>query len=421
MEKNNIKDIVIFVDRINRRIVKDLKSYDNSLKVFLLRDIKYKVKDGDRFSYVDYLAYIDFTKPLEIAEALLPHSKHLLAITAQSEASVGYFKQVIPHTPYLRTPTQTSIAWSTDKYEMRKRMKLFIPKFTPKFTKIKENTKTERARVISKVGFPMIVKPTNLQESVLVTICYHEDELDKTLRTIFKKLKSEYNKFGRDQLPTILAEEFMEGTIFSVDSYVDSRGTTYHCPLVKVTTGRNIGHDDFYNYLRVTPVKLKRETIESAQQVTDGVIHALGLRSTSTHTELIKMDDEWKVIEVGPRIGGYRQDLHKLSCNINHALNDVLIRIPKKPIIPKKCKGFASVMRFYPPKEGIIKKISGLRNVEKYESVKKVRQKLKVGEKVVFAKNGGTGVVDITLFHFDRSQILADIRRIEKTLKVTVD
>ena len=43
-------------------------------------------------------------------------------------------------------------------------------------------------------------------------------------------------------------------------------------------------------------------------------IHALGLRNTITHTELMKIDDEWKVIEIGVRMGGFRHSAGRTAC-----------------------------------------------------------------------------------------------------------
>ena len=43
---------------------------------------------------------------------------------------------------------------------------------------------------------------------------------------------------------------------------------------------------------------------------------------------------------------------------------------------------------------------------------------IKKAEKSIFAKHGGKSVVNITLFNAEGSVLLADIRRIEKTLKI---
>jgi biotin carboxylase len=220
---------------------------------------------------------------------------------------------------------------------MRRKLKKFCPANNPKFTIVKSGDKADVDRIINKIGFPMIVKPANLEASVLVSICYHRAELEKVLKRIQKKMVGEYNKLRRSQAPRIIAEEFMDGDMYSVDSYVDSRGRITHCPLVKIKTGKYKGHDDFYNYLRVTPVKLKSETINNAQTVASNAIRALGLRSSTAHVELMKLDSDWKVIEVGARLGGFRHELYNLSCGIDHYLNDVLIRIAKEMYLFRCC------------------------------------------------------------------------------------
>lgn len=414
------KKIVVFVDLLTQEMTDAVHANFENAKILLLRDVKYKLKDSGKTLPAEYVEYVDFTKPTQIAKALLPYYDDLYVITGRGEAGASRLSEVIPHVPYLRTPTPDSLRWATDKYEMRRRFNLYNRKINPRFTKVKNNTKKERKRVIEKVSFPMIVKPANLESSMLVTICYHEEELEKALRSIFRKLKKMYESMNRLQEPTVMAEQYMDGDMYSVDSYVNSRGKIFHCPLVRIKTGRNIGHDDFYNYLRITPTALKKETIANAEQVTEDAIHALGLRSTTVHTELIKIDDEWKIIEVGPRVGGYRPVLYKLSCDIDHTLNDLLVRVPKTPIIPKKCKGFAATMIYYPELEGKIESVSGIKKIKDLESFKKLNVKLKVGDKVLFSKNGGKGVFDVTLYNPDRSKLLADIRRIEQMVEVKV-
>jgi hypothetical protein len=190
--------------------------------------------------------------------------------------------------------------------------------------------------------------------------------------------------------------------------------------MVKVITGKKIGHDDFYNYLQMTPSGLKSRSIERAQAAAEAGIHALGLRSTTAHTELLKLDDDWKIIEIGARVGGFRHVLHSLSCDINHTLNDVLIRIPKKPILPKKCKGYAVAMKWFAAKEGTITEMKGIKRLEQLASFHKIDINKKVGDKATFARNGGRSVFNLFLYNEDRPKLLADIRRVEKMVEVKV-
>lgn len=416
----NTKDIVIFVEGISKEQVKTLKKYNPKLKTLLIRDIKRKPDDEGRNLVCDYVEYVDFYSEFKLANALKPYQDRLLAITARAEIGVQYFAKVIPHIPYLRTPTPESLQWCLDKYKMRRRLKLSCPQHTPVFTKVNSNTQLERSRIIKKVKFPMIIKPANLEASVLVSICYHEEELDKTLRRIFRKLRTEYDKLNRDNAPVIIAEEFMDGDMYSIDCYVNSRGKVYHCPIVQIKTGKNIGHDDFYNYLRIVPANLKKTTIQNAEQAAEAAVHALGLRNSTAHVELMKIDDEWKIIELGARMGGFRHELYNLSCDIDHQLNDILIRIPVAPRIPKKCKGFSAAMRCYPDKEGVISSILGLKSVSTLKSVVSIKQKLKVGDRCYYSKNGGRGVMDIVFYNSDRAKLLADIRRVEQLVEIKI-
>ena len=416
------KNILLFVMNLPAGAVETVRAYEKEAgkkyRIALLWDSK--VKRPESQTGYDILLECDFSKPWKIGEALLPYQDQFAAVTCRSEKNIARFAEVIPHLPYLRTPTTESLRWATDKYEMRKRFKLHAPKHTPKFTRVKDSTKKERTRVIERVGFPMVVKPTNLAGSLFVTVCYHEEELEKTLKTAFRKLKSAYQKDSRMEEPKLIAEEYMEGDIYSIDSYIDSRGKAYHCPMVKVVTGKNIGHDDFYNYLQITPTAFKKSTVDRAEGVVEAAVHALGLRSTTTHTELMKIDDEWKIIEVGPRMGGFRDTLHRLSCDIDHTLNDLLIRFPRKPHIPKKCKGYAAAIKWFAKKEGTIAEMKGVKKIESLKSFHSITHNKKIGDRAIFARNGGRSVFNVFLYNKDRSKLLADIRRIEQTVDVKV-
>lgn len=421
--KNN-KDIVVFVMSLPAGALEQLtaleKILERNIEVVLLVDSRTKKHVSDSVVQGCTVLTCDFSKPEKIAETLLPLQERLLAITCRSEKSMPRFAAVLPHVPYLRTPTTESLRWASDKLEMRKRFALYNKKITPNFTVINKNSAEDREKAMKKVGFPMVIKPTNLAASLFVTVCFHEEELEKTLRMTFRKLRKAYEADGREEAPRLIAEEYMEGDLYSVDSYVDSRGRVYHCPLVKQVTAKQRGHEDLYNYLQITPTGLKTATIERAQAATESGIHALGLRSTIVHTELMKVDDDWKLVEIGARMGGFRQTLHELSCGINHTLNDILIRIPKKPKIPKRCQGYACAMKWFVGEEGIIKEMKGIKRIEQLESFDSIKINKKIGDKAVFARNGGRSVFNLFMYNDDRSRLLADIRRVEKMVDVKV-
>lgn len=420
--RKKVKNIIAFVATPKPSSIESLARYAKERgKTFrTLFIVDEKSFDPQKKYICDILVRVDFSHAQKIAEALLPYQDELLAISCRSEANISRFAKVIPFVPYLRTPTSESLTWATDKYEMRKRFRLYDPKITPKFTRVKDASKAEQLRVISAVGFPMIIKPTNLAASLFVSICYHEAELEKALTTCFRKLERAYVRDQRIEQPKVIAEQYMEGDMYSIDSYVNSRGVVYHLPLVRVKTGKDIGHQDFYGYQQMTPTILKGETVKRAEAVTETAIHALGLRSTTVHTELMKIDSVWKVVEVGPRMGGARDELYQLSCNIDHPLNDILIRIPVKPKIPKKCNGSAVYMKWFLPKEGVITEMKGIKKIEQLESFYKIEVNKKIGDKAIFARNGGRSIFNLYMHNADRAKLLADIRRVEQMVKIKV-
>ena len=422
------RDLILFVNGIRPSTIEAIEtytsSYDKPVQVLLLVDQKKKnlVKEAKVYEKNKKVTviYCDMGQPLKIKEVIAPYKERLLAFSSQFENSIPDLQQLLPHVPYLNGPTAASLDWSTDKIKMRRLLKVHNKSISPRFTVIKENSDAAIDQVERVVGFPVVVKPSGLAASLLVSVCYHREELEEVLKTTFKKIEKIYKeKHGRGT-PQVLVEELMEGTMYSIDSYVNNRGNIYHTPPVYVVTGRSIGFDDFFGYQRVTPTKLTNNKIEDANHVAAEAIRALGLRSTTCHVELMKTDKGWKIIELAPRMGGYRHTMYNWSYGINHILNDILIRIPQKPVIPKKRKGYSAVFNIYAKKEGILDSVKGVRKVRELDSFVHMEIGMKRGDQLLFAKNGGDVVVKVILFNKDRPNLLADIRRMEKAVEITV-
>jgi len=217
-----------------------------------------------------------------------------------------------------------------------------------------------------------------------------------------------------------LVEQYIEGAVYSIDGYVDDKGNATFCPAVYYKTGKQIGFDDFFLYQQMTPTILKPESIARVEHIAKESITALCLRSTTVHVELLRSDNDWCVVEVGARAGGYRHELHEMTTGFNHTLNDMLNKAGLKPKLLKKRKGYAVILRFYPKKEGRLEKVGGVKKVKEVVSFEKINVYKSVGDTCKFAKNGGSPVFDLMMFHKDRSELLADIRRVEQMVDITV-
>jgi len=412
------KDLVLFVG--NKAPLADIREY--KLKNPDIRlGIIYSGEFSDEKKYreiFDVALKVRFSSPKSIITGLQPYADQIKAVTCRNEAAIPDFISLIPFISYQRTPTQESLLWSIDKIAMRRRFRAYNSKITPSYMVAKDSTRTTIEKIKSKVGYPMVIKPSGLAQSVLVSICYHEEELVKNLRKVLRKV----NKLSRERnngiKPGVLVEGFMDGDMYSIDGYVNSRGKIYFCPIADIQTGRSIGFDDFFGYTQITPTKLNKEHVQEARAVATEAIHALGLRSTTAHVELMRTEKGWKVIEVGPRVGGFRNTMYELSYGIDHTANDIDIRIPKKPTIPKKVLGHTVAMKFFAKNEGKITSLKGIKRAQELESFHLINVHKKIGDRAVYAKNGGKSVFNIILHNKDRSKLLADMRRLEQSVKI---
>lgn len=417
------KNIILFVNKVPPAAIEAVITYKKiskeKLRIAVIRDTRIKRDpDAKKNDLIDIEIFCDFSDSEKIAEAVFPFSSELKAITCRAEMYIGAFAQVIPNVPYLRTPTSESLLWSSDKIKMRKRFVSYDKSISPKYMVVHDAKKKTLSEIEKKINFPLIIKPAGLAQSMLVTLCYHKEELEKELKKVLRKVKKVYKDNKRTAEAQILVEEYIEGEMYSVDAYVTARGRVDFCPLVHVTTGKQIGRDDFFSYKAMTPTTLKKSTIEKAEEVGRAAVKALGLRSSTAHIELMRTDNGWKVIEVGARVGGFRSDLYKLAYGIEHGVNDIRVRIPVTPVVPRKRLGHACAMKFYPEKEGVLTQLKGIKKIKDLKSIKSVKQNKKIGDRCLFAKHGGKSVANVMLFNKDRSKLLADIRRIEKSLVI---
>ena len=375
-------------------------------------------EEKEVLSLFDIILTCNFESPESIIQCLQPYEQEFLAVTARGEQNIPALQKLIPYLPYLRTPTQNSLTWATNKIEMRKRFAAYDKKISPSYMVVSDASKKTIKAITEKIGTPLVIKPAGLAASLLVTIAFHQEELDKSLRRTFRQIRAQYKKWDGRGDPQVLVEDFMEGEMYSIDIYVNSRGKMYFCPMVHIKTGRTIGFDDFFGYQQITPTNLTKESIAEAHETSKKAIRALGLRSTTVHLEFIKTEKGWKVIELGPRIGGFRDTLYELAYGIFHTENDIAIRIPERPKLPRKAKGHAVVFKIFARQEGTITNLTGIKKVQALESFYSMVQNKKIGDRAVFAKNGGKSIFNIFMFNKDRSELLADIRRMEQLLHI---
>jgi len=423
--------IVVFGSRQYTRVQKVYeKNFSKKYHVVLLissKNVSKVTKDMESF----FTGVIDcnFESTSSVSVAIRSIEKtygDVALVTTFGEGNSRRLAQIVPHVPYCNTASSESLLWSTNKILMRQRLSEYDQSISPSFFIAKDNTESTIKKIEKTVSYPLIVKPTNMATSTFVTKCYHRDELEKTLQLLFKKngvlRMIKQGVFSNEVESTqVIVEEYMEGKMYSIDGLVDNKGLIHTYPMVHVKTGKEIGFDDFFGYQRITPVQVNETKQKLAQEVVNKTVHALRLRCVHFHAELMRLEDEWKIIEITPRQGGYRSDMYDLAYGVDITKNEIDMKLHGAiKVEEKKPRGYCAVLQIFAKQEGFIDSIKGIKSIKKLESIVTCKQKLQKDGRVLFAKNGGKSVFDITLFNKNRALLLADIRRIEKDLQIAV-
>ncbi len=416
-DKDTDKDIILFIGKLSNDHVKSVRDLEEllgrKLRIGVITTLNKKFTP-EMEKKIDILIRCNMNKKSAIEDALIKYRDKVLTIQAKYEYSIELLTRVAPFFPYMRLPNFRSLKISNDKLEMRRTFRKYYPKISPKYIYVKKYSETIVKTIIKNIGFPCVIKPTNLSSSKLIINCFYKEELETNLKEALKKINTLYKKSSVETQPRIIVEEFMEGQMYSIDVYVNSYGKMYYTPAIDIKTGKDAGYDDLFMYTQITPSVLEKDEIKKAQDVVTKGIHAVGLKSSTVHVELMKTPKGWKIIELAARPGGFREELFSNSYGFSHSLNDLLIHLGNKPIIKKKAKKHVVFMKFWPKKPGKIVVLKGLIKAKALKSLVKFRHNKKMGDYAGFSKHGHLSVVGFTLAAKTRSDLLGDIRKLEK-------
>ena len=328
------------------------------------------------------------------------YGKDAIAVLCRGDKYVQYLRKLLPFLPDgVRVSSEESLEIATNKRLMRQYFREAYPEISPAYVSIADASAETIERIGSVVGYPAIIKPASLASSILIQRVDSREELEQALPATLEQVASVYAREGRSEQPEIIVEEFLEGDFYSVDSYVLESGDVEHLPPVGYLPAASMGIDDFFLYKRWLPVDISEDDIREARSVVERAIAAMGLTWSSTHSELIKTARGWRVIEVGPRIGRFRNTMYAAACGVDHGYNDLLVHLGKRPDVSIPKHEQATAYSIYPTTEGILQSIQGLDVLESMEPAiaYQMIDESKVGQPVHFAKNGGHALLEVVL------------------------
>lgn len=359
----------------------------------------------------------DFSDETALRAVFKSLEKNLLLVTGVAERNQLNFQQVLPHVPYVLGPTERSLDWATHKAKMRAMLGSYNPSLVPKVQEVINNSEKEIQKVLGSLQFPVIVKPTGLAASVLVSKAHDEAELRAALDKSFILIRDIYKRDRGRGKPSMIVEEFIEGDMYTVDAYVNEIGTVWTLPLLRAKTAYAVGREGFNTYQTDSNLEISKDEVASAYDATIQAIHALGLRSCVAHVELYHTETGWKIIELGARAGGLRQDIYAASHAIDHAYNELLIKVGLAPEINDEPIAYAATFNIFAEEEGVLSAIEGLEELSRNQSLYTIELTAEPGHIALLSQNGGRPLARGVMQNISLEQVNKDIDLLRSTLK----
>lgn len=296
----------------------------------------------------------------------------------------------------------------TDKFIMRSLFAQAPEKISPAFATV--TTRDDVVAFANNHSFPLILKPANLAKSLLVTKSHTLDELLKNYDKSVNLLATTYRKYAPNRSPKLLIEEFLEGSIHSVDAFVDSNGTPQILDaVVDYQTGYDIGFDDNFHYSRLLPSTLHAADHAALRHCAQVGIQALGMKSSPAHVEIIMTSAGPRIVEIGARNGGYRERMHGMANGVDITGAAIATALGQQPNIAATKNEPVAVLELFPKTPGIFQEITNEAALRQLASLTYLSIKVAPGTFVGKAADGYKMAAVIILHHTDAAQFNRDL------------
>lgn len=308
----------------------------------------------------------------------------------------------------------------TDKFLMRSLFAQAPEKISPEFAIVSsENDLRAFARGHT---FPLVLKPANLAKSLLVTKNHSLDELLANYKKSTDLLHTTYKKYAPNRTPKLIVEEFLEGSIHSIDAFIGNDGMPHILDqIVDYQTGYDIGYSDNFHYSRILPTRLSRQDQHALRRCAEIGVIALGMKNSPAHIEVILTKNGPRIVEIGARNGGYRERMHELANGIDITGAALAIAHGKTPDIVATKYEPCAVLELFPRQPGKFNGIRSFNNLIKLASLTYYNIKAKRGEFVGKAADGYKMTAVIMLHHHSQTIFDQDLQYIKEQVAVLTD
>lgn len=214
-------------------------------------------------------------------------------------------------------------------------------------------------KILDKVSFPCIMKPTDSSGSRGVVLVRDKEEL-----------KNEYSYTKNSSRGgAVIVEEYMVGSEVSVE--VMAVGGTPH--VLQVTDKLTTGAPHFVEMGHSQPSNHGDENVNKIKDLAIRAVKAVGIEDGPAHVEIMLTQDGPKMVELGARMGGDCITTHlvPLSTGIDMIKATIETACGRKPDIEQKFEK-GSAIRYFDVPNGTIKAIDGVEEAKAICGVKEI-------------------------------------------------
>lgn len=242
-----------------------------------------QIKENNDFNIISVMTFADFYVPQAayVAEALN-----------------------LPTIPY------ESARNCRNKYYMRKEIDKINSKYNPKYYIV--DSIQEALEKAKDIGYPLILKPQDENDSFNVLLIRNQDELKEKFYGIYN---TAVNRIGQKKdSHALLLEQYMSSQEYSVETYSTETYTEIIGVTKKIVSGQERGQ--FIEIAHIFPyIDVDNKIFESVKEIIEG----MGIKNAICHTEVKIENGELKIVEINPRLagGGIGSEMIELSTGLS--------------------------------------------------------------------------------------------------------
>ncbi|WP_424349654.1 ATP-grasp domain-containing protein [Latilactobacillus sp. 5-91] len=335
-------------------------------------------------------------------DAIIPGTDYVTAVTAKVAEQLNMFGN-----SYFAAKCARNKDLAREQY-----LKKGVP--SAKFAVVKS---IEEARAASKrIGYPLILKPTNTASSIDVFYIDSDDELQKRFIQI-SKLKQSYMDFKvRNEF---ILEEFLVGPEFSVELFLNNDKIEF----VEVTEKHTTEPPYFVELMHVFPTTIDTEHKEEIIDTAYKAAQALDFHNGPTHIEVKMTSNGSRVIEVNGRPGGdhITSDLIFDAYGINIFAKTIELYLNHDVTIAPTKNQAAAISFLFTEQDGKLKSVDGLQVIRTSQGFKKLVVDSLPGQIVRVPTNSDDRIGYFIISGDDATQLKNEIIELNKKIKVHVD